>query len=170
MGAPGDPFLRTRIKRNPSSIFNSFAEQKIETHLVCLVGWLVVCIIWSAALQTVDDGDPPLCLESVRAETKARSTPGVIFHPDTKQVCCRGFLLTLYGSVGVLSWQPSRALGLLLSSGRVSPATGTVNTPPSKRFFPYCRFFFFSASCETYIISSKITRVSVGVKTFLSNL
>ncbi|KAM7392921.1 hypothetical protein PAMA_007845 [Pampus argenteus] len=65
-------------------------------------------------------GDPPaFCVELQIVSAEARSTPTVIFTQIQKQQrCCRGLLMTLYGSVGVL--QHARALMATVQGSRIT--------------------------------------------------
>lgn len=135
------PFLRTRIKTPTACIFNSFTVKNDR---------IVSCLSAFSGLQRFTTlGDPPVFVSRHTERESRRESPKhpqSYFHPDTKQQgCCRGFLLTLYGSVGVqrLPWQPSRSLGLLPLPGRVSPVTARIRRLIKVSFFyAHCRLFF----------------------------
>lgn len=94
------------------------------------------------------------------------------FHPHTKQHDCCRFLMTLYGSVGVLQhaqlpWQQSRGLGLLPLPGRVSPATNSPINSTRRHNVPFLSLTSTVlpgfTSCTTYTHLRRIAIVSVGV-------
>lgn len=108
-------------------------------------------------------------VSSQRARAEAPEHPQCYFHPDTEQQGERtGFLMTLYGSVGVK--QLARAFMATVQSSRITAvarASQPSNRQPEyatllKRFLPYthCRLFFFLfTSCQTCPHSIKTTRV-----------
>lgn len=69
-----------------------------------------------------------------------------------------------------LSWQPSRALGLLPLPGRVSPATDSLNAPLYYNvsfLFTHRRllvFYYFLINIHPFEYKKKITPVSIGVE------
>lgn len=100
--------------------------------------------------------------------------PRCYFHPDTaQQGCCRGFLMTLYGSV----WGRSKGAARSSSRGKRPELSDYCRCQGESawiRHFIINVCFFtrtvdcfssFLSSCQTYALSSKIAPVSVGVKT-----
>lgn len=141
-------FLFTHTNKDyPSSIFNSFTEQKVKSYLCCLYS------LGRSTETTRSWWSTGLCLEPERVSAKARGAPPpirVIFtqilnHSAAAEDSCWPYM-AVWGSCNTLElwWQPSRALGLLPLSGRVSPATHSLNLPPYYRFLPYtyCRLLF----------------------------